>query len=75
MKFEKLIGVRFLNETCLADAARPMIKSSGYRAAPHQWGFDLAKGDISPIHQALLRSWATSSPSGGRLRSDARLPD
>ncbi len=44
--------------------ARPTMKSSGYRTAPHQWGFNPATSEKSPIHRALLRSWATLSPSG-----------
>jgi len=48
----------------LKSRVHPTIKSSGYRTAPHQWGFNPATSDKSPIHRALLRSWATSSPSG-----------
>ena len=43
---------------------RPTMKSSGYGTAPHQWGFNPTTSHKSPIHRALLRSWATSSPSG-----------
>jgi hypothetical protein len=56
--------VRSTNGTRLINADRPTMKSSGYRAAPHQWGSNPATSDKSPIHRALLRSWATSSPSG-----------
>jgi len=67
----------FLNETRLADAARPTMKrrpevppepdeglgegSSGYRAAPHQGGFDPAK--MEPTATLTATSTPTDTPT------------
>jgi len=43
------------------------MKSAGYEAAPHQWGFSARNRAGSPIHRALLCSTGTSCPCGRRL--------